>query len=349
MKMKNARYAVTAAAIFLFLLPALLFAARAEDDPATETLHFAVLTPVPTSAATAAPVPVPTPVPTPTPVPVPFSLIFMPDTQAMAYHDTPLIDKTGKSVMEHVRNDNAIAILHAGDMVDNGFKEWQWVNFYRLLDMISGKVPFCPVAGNHDMGQAMQKYDPFQAHADKLLRDVPEEARFEGGIIYYKVLEAGNEKLLLIGASYDTLRTEEAYRFLDGVMEKYGDLPCILLTHSFLTPEQKGAVLHHSYLEADNVIKKYPNVRMVFCGHMDGHVTTELHFDDDGDGVKERTVHAMMLNYGTANYYAFRVLTFDPLSRSVDVKTYSADPKAAVRCTRPKKFGPIDFTWEDAF
>lgn len=53
-------------------------------------------------------------------------------------------------------------------------------------------------------------------------------------------------------------------------------------------------------------------------------MTTEFRYDDDGDGTPDRAVHVLMLNR-QSGAYQYRILTFDPLSRAIEVKTYSLE------------------------
>ena len=58
------------------------------------------------------------------------------------------------------------------------------------------------------------------------------------------------------------------------------------------------------------------------------------------------TVHTLMLNLQGKNY-CFRLLTFDPVTHSIAVQTYSLDGEPDNRET--KEYGPISFTIENAY
>lgn len=76
----------------------------------------------------------------------------------------------------------------------------------------------------------------------------------------------------------------------------------------------------------DEVVATNPNVSMVFSGHYHDAYTRQDSFDDDGDGVDDRTVTSMLFDYqgleqGGLGY--LRLLHFDNESGTMQVRTYS--------------------------
>ena len=319
---------------------------------AQENLVVELTVEVPTAAASPVPTPVPTPEPTEavapvaeptaTPVPTPFSIIWLPDTQQLSYRNPERLEQIGHWIAEHMEEQNAVCVVHTGDIVDNGYKEWQWENFDCALQAFSDRIPFVPVAGNHDIGVKLQEYDAYVQR--DFLNVFPEEQKYAGGKMLYHILEAGNERILLLGIGWSAGQSEEELEWIDGVLRRYADLPCILITHGYVN-DQKRILPSHRYLET-KVVAKYPNIRLVLSGHSREYYTMTFSYDDDGDGIRERSVTAMMLNR-QGKSYCFRVLTFDPLARTIDVKTYSPDPEQTVE--ENSQFGPIDFRVENAF
>ena len=72
-------------------------------------------------------------------------------------------------------------------------------------------------------------------------------------------------------------------------------------------------------------VKPNPNVRLVLCGHICGTAFRSDDLDDNGDGVPDRRVNAMLYDYQdhVIDSGQVRVLTFDPASRGLTVLTYS--------------------------
>lgn len=67
----------------------------------------------------------PAPTDTPSPAPTPFSLVLMGDTQGLSYSYPEALEATGAYIAQRIESESIAAVLHAGDLVDNGFKDWQ--------------------------------------------------------------------------------------------------------------------------------------------------------------------------------------------------------------------------------
>lgn len=81
--------------------------------------------PAPTDTPSPAPTDSPSPAPTATPAPTPFSLVLMGDTQGLSYSYPEALEATGAYIAQRIESESIAAVLHAGDLVDNGFKDWQ--------------------------------------------------------------------------------------------------------------------------------------------------------------------------------------------------------------------------------
>lgn len=318
--------------------------------PPSPTPQTVLLTPAPTAPATPTatpqpsptPTPAPTPTPSPTPVPTPFSLVLLPDTQALAYNgnkpDAAAFPQLRDWINAHRESDNILGILHTGDIVDNGFKQWEWDNVAPLLEAVDDRVFFFPVAGNHDLGAETGSYSAYLKQP--FLDAYPAEQKFEGGKMLYRVLSAGGEDVLLLGVGWDAYKSRAALKWIDQVLAAHGDMPCILVTHGFLL--SNGNCMS----AVEQLIAQRPAIRLVLCGHARDYQTRSFSYDDDGDGDADRTVVAVMLNLQEKAKYAFRLLTFDPLTHALTFTTYRLDGSLAPDIAG---CGPISFTLENAF
>ena len=301
-----------------------------------------VPTPAPTAVPTPSPAPTPVPTETPTPAPTPFTVVWLPDTQQLAYFHPDMLETIGTWIADRIESNAIACVLHTGDIVDNGYKEWEWENFDRCLNRFSDLVPFVPVAGNHDIGVRTANYSGYLKRG--FLDAFPNDQKFEGGKMLYTVLEAGGERFLLLGIGWDCGKTKPEKEWIDDVMTRYADLPCIFFTHGYLT-NQKRILPSCRYLE-QTVTSKYPNVFLVLSGHSRDYYSEAFSYDDDQDGTADRIVHAMMLNKQGADY-CFRLLTFDPVTHSVEVQTIALGEETILQ--EDASLGPINFTIEHAY
>ena len=331
-------------------VPQITTAPPATDAPVTEAPQpvlltmapTAVPTPAPTAQPTEAPTPTPTPSPSPTPAPTPFSLVLLSDTQALAYNgnkpNASAFPQLRDWIEAHRASDNILGVLHTGDIVDNGFKQWEWDNFAPLLEAIHDDLFFFPVAGNHDIGTQAKSYSAYLKQP--FLAAYAEEQKFEGGKMLYRVLSAGDEDMLLLGVGWDAYKTKSAQNWIDQVLADHADMPCILLTHGFLLSDG-------GYLKAvEKLIAQRPAIRLVLCGHGRDYQTRDFAYDDNGDGAADRTVTVLMMNMQDKASYAFRLLTFDPMTHALTVSTFNLNGAPAADIPG---CGPISFTLENAY
>ena len=120
----------------------------------------------------------------------------------------------------------------------------------------------------------------------------------------------------------------------------------ILLFHSFITPQ--GRLFKRMQPVYDALVVPHANVRMVLCGHVVGRRNRIDAFDDDGDGVAERSVSIQLMNYQDESDRCgqLRLLTFDTAARSITITTYSPVTDCQYR---DGTHAEIMYTMENAF
>ena len=299
-----------------FLIVALCSAcARAVVSTEPERSPAAYASP---SAPTATPLP--TPEPTPSPVPTPFSIIWLADTQTMAYHNYPgALTSMGKWIAEQKESRNILYVVQTGDAVDEGWVPKQWKNFDQLYNEFKDILPYFPIAGNHDVGIQWHGYEPYLARP--YVKSIPPEQAFEGGRALYATFSAGGTDFLLLGAGWES--EVEASDWMNGVLKEHPDDVAILLFHAYINADGTLTAIGEQMFE--QVVSPNPNVRLVLSGHVRGTGFRADDLDDTGDGQPDRRVNAMIYNYQhyDQNCGQLRVLTFDPLARSLEVTTYS--------------------------
>ena len=291
------------------------FSASAAPLPVvTAEVPYARATPdAPFFTAPPTPSPAPTPIPTDTPDPAPFSLIWYSDTQYYAYKHPEIFRSMAEWTLDNAETLGCVAVVHTGDIVDNHNYERHWRNASSAISMLKGKLPFYCVAGNHDVGAESIDYAMYQSYG---YCDVKEPRQlYENGVAWVQPIP--EKRLLLVGVGW-----QKGTPYLDWVKAKlheYADYSAVLLVHSFL--EDNGTLTANGKLLEKSLLPDAKNLRLILCGHKDGSVRWQKTYDDN-----TRTVNAVMYNFQDDKQKGLgylRILTFDPVSRSIHVSTYS--------------------------
>lgn len=287
---------------------------------------------------------IPTAQATPLPEETTFSIAWISDTQNMVFHDFPgALESMGEWIVHYKNAENIKYVVQTGDAVDNGFCEWQWVNYHKLYDQFAGKIPYFVIAGNHELHVKLERWDAYLARPE--VSSIPRVNSYERGKAVYATFEACGEKFLLIGAGYGA--ELESVDWMNSVLKYHRDYTAILLFHGYL--KAHGEYLNVGAKLYELVVKPNPNVRLVLCGHCTGNTSYRLEeIDDDGDGTPDRTVNALMHNYQdwAQDCGQLRLLTFDTTTRSLTVKTFS--PHTG-KTYRDDHFKATEFTLDGAF
>ena len=277
--------------------------------------------------------------------------VVLPDTQSYT-KDFPYIFQSQTAWITNNADSISFAI-HVGD-ITNANNASQWTTAVAAMSMMDNTVPytFCP--GNHDIGTngssdtrnttMLNTYMPYSKYS---------QMKEFGG-----VYEAGK-----MDNSWHTFSTPDGHRFLimslefaprNGVLEWAGSIigahpshNVIINTHAYLYSDNKriSAAYSHQWTPSSydlfvdssgdandgeeiwtKLVKLYPNIFMVVCGHVlnDG---TGLLVSDGDNGNK---VYQMLANYqtgviGTENggNGFLRIIDIDPEQSTMNVRTYS--------------------------
>lgn len=303
-------------------------------QPPQETSPTEVVIPVQTAAPTASPTPEPTekptpeptqtPEPTPSPEPSPdprFTFVWASDTQTMIGNRD--MRSNYLAMCDWIANEadarNFVLFIHSGDMVSNGDIGSQWTLFLKGVDAFRDKVPFFWALGNHEEGYQHKKPWKNRIYPD----GVPPEQVYYDGFAWYRIFEKDETRLLLLSVQYWMAGNEELLEWARGVCLAHPDLPVILVTHQYLTAE--GGRADRAANMESQLVALCPNIRLILCGHARGISRAVFTYDDDGDGVPERTVNALMYDIQTEleRYGYLCLLTYDPRDNSLSVDSYS--------------------------
>lgn len=273
----------------------------------------------------------------------PFSILWVPDTQNTVYFEPKALDAMADWILENIETENIVCVVHTGDLVNEGHHKREWDVFNtHFYQRIRDSIPFYPIAGNHDLGVKTRLWDAYLAE-DCVRNAVPKAQTFAQGKAFYQVIEAGGRKLLLLGAGYGA--EEAAAPFLRAAAEKNPDAYGILLVHGYIHPDGKRR--EYASVIKQSIIEPIDRIRLVLCGHFRGTAFETEQYDATASS-PARDVSVMMCNYQgyTHNSGQMRLLTFDPNTFDIRVRTFSALTGHGMRDAH---FKSDTFTLEGAF
>lgn len=300
-------------------------------------------TPEPTPEPTATPSPSPTPTPSPTPEPTPFTIAWMSDTQNLSRSFPEVFNSMRDWVLENREKQNIVFFAHTGDVVDALGPEMK-KNAEEALTPVVEAIPGMIASGNHDQGPNGEHYWFVDRSYVKAVQK--EGQTYLDGCAAYTTFEAAGEEFLVLGIGYNINTRFTAW--VDRVISEHPGAIVIYVLHFGM--EENGHLSGQAKKLFDTSIKNTPTARLMLCGHMRGSVRRTDWFDDNGDGESERSFTSMMFNYQddfTDGLGYLRLLTFYPVDRHIEVKTYSPwlDSWHYVKAAE----GDDEFTLPDAF
>jgi len=279
--------------------------------------------------------PEPTAVPTETPATERYAVAegietvaWLSDTQHYANYQTNGIPDI-YPVMTRFLRDKAetmklVYVVHTGDLVHVNNNEENWKVARAAQDLLN-EIPNGVLAGNHDMDPAKGGYANYWKYfgENQYNHQACYGESFENNRGHYDLVTVCGRNYIFVYMSHAP--DKKAVQFMVQSFQKHPDRIGILCLHDFITTE--GTLSEAGEQLREQVVAKCPNVYMVLCGHRYGLYTLEDAFDDDGDGVKERTVYEIMMNYQAAGKEGgggyLRLMQFDEENHEIRCVNYS--------------------------
>ncbi len=204
----------------------------------------------------------------------PFTMIALPDTQFYAEKFPETYQIQTEWIVENAEAENLKYVIHLGDIVQHCDVESQWKvadRAHQVLD--EAKIPYSVLPGNHDVwGGAAQK--------GKKIKDTRFYdqyfglKRFEGRTEYaghfgdsnlnnLGRFEVDGMKFLVVNLEYKP--SDEVLAWADQVVKQNADRRVIVVTHAYLTRGKRSGIGNRIW---EKLIRKNPNIFLVFCGHV---------------------------------------------------------------------------------
>jgi hypothetical protein len=219
--------------------------------------------------------------------------------------------------------------IHTGDLVDEFEQDYQWQCADKNMKYFeAASLPYGVLAGNHDVAAGNELYENYVKYfGENRFKDSPVYGgSYKNNLGHYDLLTVDGVELIVVYMGWDIYKNEIAW--MDKVLKQYSDRKAILCFHRYIT--EAGALDYTGNLVQKEVVAKNPNVFAVLNGHYHGAAINITAFDDNYDGVKERTVYQICTDYqsavkGGAGYV--KMLYFDLANSKIYINSYSDELK----------------------
>ncbi len=278
-------------------------------------------------------------------------IVLLPDTQTYAEKYPEVLDSQINWIARHARD--IAFVMQQGDLTqNNNDKEWKVIQ--GAFNRLNGKVPYVLAAGNHDMGSADGKFADvrnstlFNSYFPySLMSSLPgfggaaEEGKMDNA---YYVFKTGKINWLVITLEFGPRNS--IISWANDIIAKHPGHSVIVNTHSYMYSDstrqgpgdswrpqaygvgkdQGDSTVNDGEQIWEKLVKKHPNTRFVFSGHvLNSGVGTLVSINDAG-----YLVYQMLANYqeGVKGSVKggngwLRIIDMNFKKKTVTVSTYS--------------------------
>ncbi|MBO4572169.1 MAG: hypothetical protein J5762_00150 [Clostridia bacterium] len=219
-----------------------------------------------------------------------YCFVVIPDVQACVHRRLDDYMSSLAWLADNATSLKAAFALQVGDLSDDGRESYLFNDAARGLSQLDGILPYSFVPGNHDYddqcheSRALTRYNAYFSY-DKHSRMKGFGGAYKKGYMdnTYYVYEVCGVKYLVLNLEMSPRM--DVIRWAGRLCEAYPDHRVIVSTHAYMG--QAGNLLGVNDLASpttyrfnyfneinsaetlyDNLIKVYPNIFMVFCGHV---------------------------------------------------------------------------------
>jgi len=254
-----------------------------------------------------------------------FSVAWITDTQYYSEQYPENFSAETDWIVDNKDNMNIQYVVHTGDIVDEFNEEDQYVVASGELEKFEeAGIPYGVLAGNHDVAHGNMRYGLYWKYFGE---DRYEDSSVYGGsynnnLGHYDLVTVNGEELLFLYMSWDIYYPETDW--INSVLAQYPDRKAIICTHCGINAEGTQSYISDFLLQ--NVCQENTNVFAIINGHYHGSSLNFVGFDDDGDGLDDRTVYQICTDYqsapeGGSGY--IKMIYFDLENDKVYLNSYS--------------------------
>lgn len=261
----------------------------------------------------------------------PFTFVWMSDTQYYSLHYPYIFDQMTQWIVDNEREQSLKYVIHTGDVVDHMNNEFEWIQADLAMKKLDqANIPYGVLAGNHDIGHKKLNYKKFGEYfgTERFQQHKQFRGAHKNNEAHYDIIQASGHKFLIVylgfGWNTDTLTWAQS------IIKEHPEHTTILATHRYLQVDGKRSSDGEQLF--NELVVPNPSVQLVLSGHFHGTAQRFDRLDDDNDGVNERTVVQILSDYqgyekGGNGF--MRLITFQPLTSSATISTYSPFTKEA--------------------
>lgn len=286
-----------------------------------------------------------------------WSMVVMPDTQnySKSSANLPIFSQITNWIKDNKEEYKIQVVVQEGDIVNQNSQvtptsgdqtaDQQWANAKAAMSILNGHLPYIMAAGNHDLGTTSAQNRNTQFNEYFKASDNPLVDPAQGGILagyqvsgelhnaYFEVHAPDGRDLLIFSLEFWPRQATVAWANQIAALPKYQDYTAVLLTHSYLNPNNTradgtpdgypvGTDGNDGEELWNELIKLHPNFEMTLNGHVGGDGVGYL----KSTGVEGNQVHQMVFNsqFETNGGNGWiRILEFLNDRKTVHVRTYS--------------------------
>ena len=221
-------------------------------------------------------------------------------------------------------------VIHTGDIVDDFDMVYEWENADRAMKILDDAgISYGVLGGNHDVAAATFEYENYYKYfgEDRVKNQSTYGGSYKNNLGHYDLLTENGQDFIIVYMSWDIYQDE--IDWMNQVLAQYSDRKAILCFHTYTRVAYNADGTLGDYygnLIEQEVVAKNSNVFAVLNGHYHGASYETTVFDDNNDGVYDRTVYQICTDYqsgfeGGSGY--IKMLYFDLDNNKIYINSYS--------------------------
>lgn len=220
-------------------------------------------------------------------------------------------------------------VIHTGDIVDDYDMIYEWENADEAMQIFDDAgMPYGVLGGNHDVAAGLGENDNYYTYfsEDRFTSQETYGGSYKNNLGHYDLISENGQDFVIVYMSWNIY--QEEIDWMNDVLQQYSDRKAILCFHPYTNVSQSNGTYldYFGQLIQKEVVAKNENVFAVLNGHYHGSSYETAMFDDDGDGVNDRTVYQICTDYqsgfeGGSEYIKF--LYFDLDNDKIYMNSYS--------------------------